>query len=90
MSEQKFQNRRSHLPLPANLAAYIVAPGQVSPAPCIVQEISQFGAKLQVDNCWISPRVFWLRLNGGIRLHHCLFLWRAGEFVGVNFSPRLA
>jgi hypothetical protein len=62
------------------------APGQVAPAPCIVREVFDYGAKLQVDLCWISPPAFWLRLNGGICLQHCLFLWRAGEFVGVNFS----
>jgi len=88
MLEQKLENRRHQPRQPANIAAYIVAPGQKAPAPCIVREVSDFGAKLQVDLCWISPPAFWLRLNGGTRLHHCLFLWRGGEFVGVNFSPQ--
>jgi hypothetical protein len=88
MRKQMLHSKRHQPHASGNIAAYIVAPGQLSPAPCIVREISHFGAKLQVDSCWISPRVFWLRLNGNVCLHHCLFLWRAGEFVGVDFSPQ--
>jgi len=67
------------------MAARIVAPGQNSPAPCLVREISEAGAKLQIDECWIIPRTFWLRIDGDIRLHHCTVVRRNGPEIGVEF-----
>ena len=69
------------------MAASIVAPGQLSPAPCLVQEVSPEGAKLHLDENWVIPKLFWLRIEGGVRLHYCKVIWRNGTAVGVEF-PR--
>jgi len=79
------EQRQFHPRLPANMSARIVAPGQISPAPCVVREISQFGAKLEIRPGWIIPRTFWLRIDGDSRLHHCLVVWRSSLIIGVDF-----
>jgi hypothetical protein len=77
--------RRYEPRLAAHMAAKIVAPGQVSPAPCVVREISPAGAKLHMDTGWILPRNFWLRIEGDNSMHFCIIAWRQGENLGVDF-----
>jgi hypothetical protein len=80
--------QRKHQPrLPAHMSASIVAPGQLSPAPCVVREVSFTGAKLELDVNWIIPKLFWLRIDGDVRLHYCVVAWRNGSRVGVEFPP---
>jgi PilZ domain len=80
--------KRRHQPrLPAHMTASIVAPGQLSPAPCVVREVSFEGAKLELDGEWIIPKLFWLRIEGDVRLHYCVVVWRDGSSVGVEFPP---
>lgn len=80
--------KRKHQPrLPARMTASIVAPGQLSPAPCVVREVSFAGAKLELDVNWIIPKLFWLRIDGDVRLHYCVVAWRSGPSVGVEFPP---
>ena len=73
--------------LPASMVASIVAPGQLRPAPCVVQEVSPEGARLRLDENWIIPKLFWLRIEGDARLHYCKVAWRSGKALGVEF-PR--
>jgi hypothetical protein len=87
MQNSSLEKRRYEPRLPAYMAARIVAPGQVSPAPCVVLEISQAGAKLQIGNDWILPRTFWLRIDGDTLMHYCTLVWREGQHVGVEFPP---
>jgi hypothetical protein len=63
-----------------------LAPGQISPAPCLVQDISEMGAKLRVNDGWIVPKTFWLRINGDSNLRHCTVAWRKGQVLGVRFA----
>jgi hypothetical protein len=87
MSETALSEKRRYQPrLPVKMAARIMAPNQTSPAPCLVLEISQFGAKLQVESCWIIPRMFWLRLEGDAHLHPCIVAWRDDQFIGIDFQ----
>jgi hypothetical protein len=81
------EKRKYQLRAPAHMAASIVAPGQIRPAPCIVREVSAEGAKLELDANWIIPKLFWLRINGDVRLHYCVVAWRNGTDVGVEFPP---
>jgi hypothetical protein len=86
MIHKAFAEQRQHEPrLPAHMAARIVAPGQVSPAPCRVREISPAGAKLHIEDGWIIPPTFWLRIDGDTRLHYCAVVWRDGLNIGVEF-----
>jgi hypothetical protein len=86
MSKTAVEARQHEPRLGAHMAAKIVAPGQVSPAPCVVREISPAGAKLEIADGWIIPRTFWLRITGDTCLHHCALVWRDGQAVGVEFS----
>jgi hypothetical protein len=65
--------------LPDYMPARIMALGQVSSAPCVVREISQAGAILQVDDGWILPRTFWLCIEGETCMHYCTAVWRKGS-----------
>ncbi|HEY7748407.1 MAG TPA: hypothetical protein VH933_07005 [Aestuariivirgaceae bacterium] len=86
MKNKSSNERRQDTPrLSARMAAKIIAPGQVSPAPCIVTEISPVGAKLNIDSGWILPRNFWLRIDGDRDVHYCTIKWRDGGTVGVDF-----
>lgn len=79
--------RRYEPRLPVHMAAKITAPGQVSPAPCVVRQISQAGARLQIVDGWIIPPTFWLLIDGDTRLHYCVVVWREGTNLGVEFPP---
>jgi hypothetical protein len=87
MASAAIEKRRHQPRLPAHMSANIVAPGQLSPAPCTVREVSFEGAKLELDVNWIIPKLFWLRIEGDVRLHYCVVAWRHGSSVGVEFPP---
>jgi len=79
-------NKRRYEPrLPAHMAAQILAPGQYSPAPCVVREISQTGGKLQLEEGWIIPPTFWLLIQGDSVMHYCKVMWREGPALGIEF-----
>ena len=82
------EQRKHEARLPASMAANIVAPGQLSPAPCVIQEVSAEGARLHLDENWIIPKLFWLRICGDVRLHYCRMIWRCGAAVGVEFPQK--
>jgi hypothetical protein len=78
--------KRQHQPrLTAYMPAKIVVPGHVSPAECIVRQISPAGAQLQIDSSWILPRTFWLKIIGDTGMYHCNVIWRDGWHIGVEF-----
>jgi hypothetical protein len=80
------ENKRSCERRLVRMPATILVPGQVSPAPCVIGELSLKGACLDVDPEWVLPRVFWLRINTDCRLHNGRMIWRQGRAVGVEFS----
>jgi hypothetical protein len=81
--------KRQHQPrLNAYMPVNIVVPGQKSPAACAVREISPAGARLEIDQGWILPKYFWLRIVGDTGLHQCRVAWREGKTVGVEFPVK--
>src|SRR5215207_5041185 len=80
------QNKRSSERRLVRIPATILVPGQVSPAPCVIGELSPNGACLDVDPDWVLPRVFWLRINTDCHLQNGRMIWRQGRAVGVEFS----
>jgi hypothetical protein len=80
------EKRQDQPRLNAYMPAKIIVPGQVSPAECIVRQISPAGAQLQVDSSWILPRTFWLRIVGDPGMYHCTVRWREGRIIGVQFG----
>ena len=80
--KRQFQPR-----VPAHMSAHIVAPGQYSPAPCVVREFSQAGGKIHIEDGWIVPPTFWLLIQGDTVMHYCKVIWREGLAMGVEFPP---
>jgi hypothetical protein len=72
--------------LSAYMPARIVVPGKISPAHCIIREISPAGGRIEIDVDWILPKQFWLRIIGDTIMYKCTIEWRAGRNVGVNFD----
>lgn len=82
------QQRRRALRLPALMKGMIVAPNQIAPAPCLVHNASPHGAKLKIDEGWIIPRSFWLRIEGDPELRYCTVVWRDAFQLGVSFTQK--
>jgi hypothetical protein len=79
------ENRQQQPRLSSHMPARILAPGQGSPAPCVIIEISPTGAKLELAKGWIIPRSFWLRIDGDSQMHRCTIKWIDGNTFGVEF-----
>ena len=73
--------------VPAHMTAHIVAPGQYSPAPCVVREFSQSGGRIELEDGWIVPPTFWILIQGDTVMHYCRIIWREGLALGVEFPP---
>ena len=80
------ENKRNCERRLVRMPAIILVPGQVSPAPCVIRELSSSGACLDVDPEWVLPRVFWLRISTDCHLHSGRMIWRQGRAVGVELS----
>jgi hypothetical protein len=91
MTEKAQSEKRQQQPRPSsNMTARIMAPGQLSPAPCVILEISPAGAKLELAKGWIIPRSFWLRIDGDPLMHRCAIKWVEGDTFGVEFPSDCA
>ncbi|MEX0752984.1 MAG: PilZ domain-containing protein [Xanthobacteraceae bacterium] len=54
---------------------------------CMVFDISETGARLELDNPWDVPDVFNLLLSGrGGVYRQCRTMWREGNQIGVCFE----
>lgn len=57
---------------------------------CVVADISDTGARLDVENSDRLPERFVLRLSGrGGPPRHCRIMWRAPHQIGVQFEKRI-
>ena len=74
------------MPHGTHIPAKIVVPGQISPAPCIIQEISLGSARLELDPDWVIPKTFWLCIDFASCVHPCRLVWREGHAAEVAFS----
>jgi hypothetical protein len=55
---------------------------------CMILDISQGGARLQVDNPSQVPQIFRLILSPGARAtRRCHVRWRSATEIGVQFQP---
>ena len=61
--DRRREDRRGASRQSGLMSARIVMPEQKSFAPCLVRDVSQKGAKLIMDDCWLIPRAFWLRID---------------------------
>jgi hypothetical protein len=57
---------------------------------CALHDISQSGARIDVENADIVPDHFVLLLSGnGKARRNCQVIWRQPQQIGVHFGPRL-
>lgn len=69
------------------IRAVIVFNGGKTQVPCIIRNLSDGGAKLEVDSVRNIPQTFDLLIPRH-RPHHCRVAWRALKELGVAFEKR--
>jgi len=66
--------------------ASVLVDGAKSPVPCAIWDISETGARLQLEaDCELPERFILLLTKGGEARRHCRMVWRDGLFAGVEF-----
>jgi hypothetical protein len=82
--EKRRSPRRESL-MPAEL----FYPNQNQHLVCMVRDLSQDGALLDVPMAKQMPFVFWLRLDGETTLRFCTVAWRSDNHLGVEFTEQI-
>ena len=70
----------------AGLAGTIVFSARYVPLPCTVWDISETGARLQVENVNQVPSPFRLKIQQTDIAVECVVVWRGKSEVGVMFQ----
>ena len=86
--EQDDEKRRSPRRM-ALMPAVIFYPHQNQHVACMVRDLSQDGALLDVPLAKEMPFVFWLRLDGETTLRFCTVMWSSEHHLGVEFSEQI-
>jgi hypothetical protein len=73
----------------ALMPAVIFYPNQNQHVACMVRDLSQDGALLDVPLAKEMPFVFWLRIDGETRLRFCTVVWGSANHLGVEFSEQI-
>jgi hypothetical protein len=73
----------------ALMPAVIFYPSQNQHLVCMVRDLSQDGALLDMPMAKQMPFVFWLRLDGETTLRFCTVAWRSENYLGVEFSEQI-
>ncbi len=61
-------------------------PGHVTSEPCLVRDLSNRGAGIQLNGLTILPTEFSLSFDEFRTTHPCRLIWRQGDFIGVAFQ----
>ena len=77
--EQRQSPRRNTM-----IEATVVFDGGRSRMPCIIRNLSESGAKLEVESVTRVPRTFDLIVNR-VRPQACAVVWRSMRELGVQF-----
>lgn len=77
--EKRLQPRRNTM-----IVATVVFDGGNSRVDCVIRNLSEGGAKIEVPSARIIPQTFDL-LVPGHRAQHCRVAWRALRELGVQF-----
>ncbi len=82
------EHRRSSRRL-AIMPAIIYYPNQTEHVDCMVRDLSQDGALLELPLARELPLVFSLRLEGESKLRFCNVAWHSENYLGVEFSEQI-
>lgn len=85
------KENRKHIRRSLRYTAWIGSGGNAPLRGCIVSDISQTGAKLDVENPEELPDAFQLLLSGrGGIYRQCQVVWRSNSQIGVHFETAAA
>ena len=84
VKEKRRSPRRAAL-----MPAVIFYPNQNEHVSCMVRDLSQDGALLELPLAKELPLVFWLRLDGETTLRFCSVAWHSENYIGVEFSEQI-
>lgn len=73
----------------AFMRATIFHPSQAGHLDCVVRNLSQDGALLELPRARELPLVFSLRLEGESKLRFCHVAWHSDNRLGVEFSEEI-
>ena len=88
-SNVKSKEKRRSSRREALMPAVIFYPNQNQHVACMVLDLSQDGALLDVPLAKEMPFVFWLRLDGETTLRFCTVVWGSENHLGVEFSEQI-
>ena len=77
-------DRRRHPRVPAQIPAKIVF-DCFSAVDCVIRDLSDGGARLELQPAGLVPRIFELVADGPDGFRTCEVVWRARDRVGVSF-----
>ena len=72
----------------AFMAAYVLAIDAPTPLFCLVRDMSQTGARLELSEGTVLPGTFELHITGRRRVYRAEVIWRRAEEVGIRFLAR--
>ncbi len=61
---------------------------RVAGLPCVIRNLTDVGACIEVDGNTSVPDAFSLIIKPEITRHNCEVIWRKGQRVGVEFARR--
>lgn len=80
-------NKRSELRRSVNLPACVVSSTEPRLRRCVVVDMSEHGAKLELENAEDLPEHFTVLLSRRAALkRNCVLMWRSPTCVGVRFE----
>jgi hypothetical protein len=83
-------DKRKDVRRPMQYTAWVALPDSKTPLGCVLSDISESGARLDVDNPESIPDEFVLLLSRrGVPKRKCRVIWRNEHQLGVNFDRTL-
>jgi hypothetical protein len=79
-------NRRTSVRTTVCLAARILFGASRGPYDCVVRDVTNSGARLEVHDLKIIPMHFEMSFDNFRSARKCRVIWRSGNFIGVAFE----
>jgi hypothetical protein len=86
MVDPDMKNRRGAERIPVGKSGVIWCPASRKKTPCIVQDISETGARIRVDDVVRTPANFQLIIASEDLRIDCIVVWRSETEIGVIFE----
>jgi hypothetical protein len=79
-------NRRKSVRTTVCLAARLLFGASRGPYDCVVRDVTNSGARLEVHELKIIPMHFEMSFDNFRTARNCRLIWRSGSFIGVAFE----